>query len=133
MLPRREADLAHQLANIGDLDTLLGHPLCGPSWEGFVVEHTLARLPATWRATYYRTSAQAEVDLVLEGPKRQVLAVEIKRSTAPALSRGFHAGFADVGATAGFAVIPAGERFPLGKKIDAIPLRQWLAMIDDIA
>ena len=100
MLPRREADLAHQLANIGDLDTLLGHPLCGPSWEGFVVEHTLARLP---------TSAK------------------------PALSRGFHAGFADVGATAGFAVIPAGERFPLGKKIDAIPLRQWLAMIDDIA
>lgn len=125
----RDSGLAHQLANIPDLDTLLGHPLCGPSWEGLVIENTLARLPSTWRCSYYRTSAQAEVDLVLEGPK-QVLAVEIKRSSAPTLSKGYHAGFSDVGATAGFVVIPSGERFPMTKQVEAVPMREWLREVD---
>jgi predicted AAA+ superfamily ATPase len=86
----RESGLLHQLAGIADLEVLPGHPLCGPSWEGFVLESTLAQLPSTWRASYYRTRAQAEIDLVLEGPRKQVLAVEIKRTLSPSLTRGFH-------------------------------------------
>jgi predicted AAA+ superfamily ATPase len=64
----RDAGLLHRLAHVPDEATLLGHPLCGPSWEGFVIEQILAALPDTWRSSYYRTSAQAEIDLVLEGP-----------------------------------------------------------------
>ncbi|MCH7554937.1 MAG: DUF4143 domain-containing protein [Proteobacteria bacterium] len=57
--------LAHRLATITDLETLLGHPLCGATWEGFAIEQLLAHLPDTWAASYYRTHAQAEIDLVL--------------------------------------------------------------------
>jgi len=122
----RDSGLLHQLANVPDLDTLLGHPLCGPSWEGFVLENTLAHVPSSWRASYFRTSAQAEIDLVLEGPKQQVFAIEIKRSLSPTLTKGFHHGFDDVGATQGFIVMPEGERFPLRDDVEAISLREWI-------
>lgn len=123
----RDSGLLHQLATIPDLATLLGHPLCGPSFEGFVLENVLSHLPSTWRASYYRTSAQAEIDLVLEGPRKQVFAVEIKRTLAPTLSRGFHHGFVDVAATRGVVVMPEGERFPLTANVEAVPMREWIA------
>jgi predicted AAA+ superfamily ATPase len=122
----RDSGLVHALARIPDLDTLLGHPLCGASWEGFVLENVLARLPAEWRASYYRTSAQAEIDLVLEGPRRRVLAIEIKRTLAPTLSKGFRLGFEDIGATHGLVVMPGGDRFPLATKVEAISLRELI-------
>lgn len=122
----RDSGLLHQLASVPNVDTLLGHPLCGPSWEGFVLENVLAQLPSTWRASYYRTSAQAEIDLVLDGPRKQVFAIEIKRTLSPKLSRGYHHGYEDVGATRGMIVIPEGERFPMAKNIEAVPLRQFI-------
>jgi predicted AAA+ superfamily ATPase len=128
----RDSGLLHQLASVPDLDTLLGHPLCGPSWEGFVLENVLAQMPSTWRASYYRTSAQAEIDLVLEGPRKQVLAVEIKRTLSPKLSRGFHHGFEDIAATRGVFVIPEGDRFPLAKNVEAVPLRAWIAELAEL-
>ena len=128
----RDSGLVHALARVPDADALLGHPLCGPSWEGFVLEQTLAWLPSTWHASYYRSAAQAEIDLVLEGPKKQVLAVEIKRTLSPSLSKGFVNAFADLGATRGFVVMPEGERFPLRTDVEAIALRDWIAELPDL-
>jgi predicted AAA+ superfamily ATPase len=125
----RDSGLVHQLAAMPDLETLLGHPLCGPSWEGFVVENILALLPHTWRASYYRTGAQAEIDLVLEGPRREVLAIEIKRSLTPELGKGYRFAFADVGARRGYFVMPRGEKHPLAKGIEAIALVELVDLL----
>jgi len=57
------------------------------------------------------------------------MAIEIKRSTAPSVSKGFYIGCEDIGATARFVVYPGTERFPLGKKTDAIPLPELMALI----
>ncbi|MFY9341300.1 MAG: ATP-binding protein [Planctomycetota bacterium] len=122
----RDSGLAHALVGVTDHDMLLGHPVCGPSWEGFVLENVLTQLPDTWRASYYRTSAEAEIDLVLEGPRGEVLAIEIKRSLAPTLSKGFHLGYADIGATGGIVVMPDGDRFPLAPDVEAVPMRELL-------
>jgi len=123
----RDAGLAHRLAGVPDLETLLGHPLCGHSWEGFVLEQLLAQLSDDWSASYYRTSAQAEIDLVLEGPRRRVLALEIKRSSPGRPSKGFLLGCEEVGATERFVVIPAGERHPLGGETEAISVAEALS------
>ena len=40
--------------------------MVGPSWEGFVIENPLAAAPEHGRASFYRTAAGAEVDLILE-------------------------------------------------------------------
>ena len=122
----RDSGLVHVLATVPDRETLLGHPLCGPSWEGFVIESLLGRMPDTWCASYYRTSAGAELDLVLEGPGGDTIAVEIKRSLAPKVGRGFHLAMEDVGASRGVFVMPRGERYPLGPGIEAVGLSDAL-------
>ena len=126
----RDSGLLHRLANIPDLETLLGHPLCGDSWEGFVIENLLGRMPDSWQASYYRTSAQAEIDLVLEGPRR-VVAVEVKRTTAPKVEKGFRLGCADVGARERFYVVPRAERYPIGHGSEAIGLVELIRWLND--
>lgn len=123
----RDAGLVHRLAQVPDLEALLGHPLCGHSWEGFAIEQVLGRLGGEWRASYYRTSAQAEIDLVLEGPRRQVLAIEIKRSLAPAPGKGFLLGCEDVGATRRYLVMPDGEAHGVGHGTEALSLAELVA------
>ncbi|MBI4701884.1 MAG: ATP-binding protein [Deltaproteobacteria bacterium] len=125
----RDSGLLHRLANIPDLETLLGHPLCGGSWEGLAVESILARMPDTWSASYYRTGAQAEIDLVLEPPGGQSIAIEIKRTLSPKVSRGFLSGCEDLGAKERYYAIPEGGPFPLGHDIEACGL---VALLDQL-
>ncbi|MBN4659178.1 DUF4143 domain-containing protein, partial [Escherichia coli] len=85
----RDSGLLHALLGIPDLDTLFGHPVIGSSWEGFVIENLLAVAPEHVNATFYRTAAGAEIDLVLEmGGKHGIWAVEVKRSSAPSVEKG---------------------------------------------
>ncbi|MBN8458079.1 MAG: ATP-binding protein [Verrucomicrobia bacterium] len=118
----RDSGVLHALLGLESSDALLGHPVAGASWEGFVIENLLASAPEGTRAHYYRTGGGAEMDLLLELPGAGLWAVEIKRSTAPAPSRGFHESSADLRPTRRFIVYPGTERFPLGDGIEAIPL-----------
>ena len=123
----RDSGLLHFLLNISDYETLLGHPVLGASWEGFVLESIIQGLSNKWQYSYYRTSGQTELDLVLEGPKNAVLAVEIKRSIAPKVSKGFHLASEDVHATSKFVVYPGEDRFPLTHDTEVINLNAFLA------
>jgi predicted AAA+ superfamily ATPase len=125
----RDSGLMHRLLNIPDFETLLGHPAVGASWEGFVAENIINHLSDKWRYSYYRTSAQAEIDLVLEGPNRMRWAVEIKRSTAPRVTKGFHLASEDVRATQRFVIYPGTERFPIEGGIEAIGIIEFLGII----
>jgi len=124
----RDSGLTHALLGLGTLDDLLGHPVAGASWEGFVIENLLSCLPTLASAWFYRTAAGAEIDLVIEHGMR-LTAIEVKRSTAPQVSKGFYIGCDDIGASARFVVYPGQERFPLGKGIEAIPLREMMALV----
>ena len=125
----RDSGLLHRLVNVPDLETLLGHPVCGRSWEGFVIETVLAAMPDRWQATYFRTAAQAEIDLVLEGPRQQAIAIEIKRTLSPKLSKGFVNGCEDIGATRRLFVMPSGEQHGVGHATDAVPLAELLHIL----
>ncbi len=118
----RDSGLLHRLANIPDLDTLFGNPLCGTSWEGFVIENLLTFMPDTWSAHYYRTSAQAEIDLVLEGPAGEVFAIEVKRTLSPKVGKGFQLACEDISATERYYVIPKGDKYPIGHDTHAVSL-----------
>lgn len=120
----RDPGLFHALLGIGDFETLAANPALGPSWEGLVVHEMLAALPPGWRASFYRTAAGAEIDLVLVPPRGAPVAVEAKRTATPSLSRGFRAGFADLACARGFVVHPGSERYPLDRAVDALPLEQ---------
>ena len=94
----RDPGLAHALLGIETLEDLLGHPAAGGSWEGFCVENLIAAAPRGTEASFYRSSAGAEIDLVLELPGGTLWAIEIKRTTSPKVTRGFHIAAEELGA-----------------------------------
>jgi uncharacterized protein len=85
----RDSGLAHALLDLETWDDVLGHPVAGASWEGFVIENLIVAAGEQRTPYYYRTADGAEVDLVFERGGRVEMIIEIKRSTAPVLSRGF--------------------------------------------
>lgn len=127
----RDTGMLHEILRIADLDSLLGHPGAGASWEGFVVEQTLSLLPRDWAASFYRSHAGAELDLVLERPGKKPIGVEIKLSTSPRLTAGTHRAFEDTGCERGYVVIPprgkhSDAAFPLGPRFTALSLPLWI-------
>lgn len=118
----RDSGVLHALLNIRTLHDLLGHPVAGASWEGLVVENLIGAAPADTDPFFYRTRAGAEIDLLLLLPGQDVWAVEVKRSAAPKVPKGFRLAIRDVGATRSFVVYPGKETYPLGDGITAIPL-----------
>ena len=122
----RDSGLTHALLNLTSLDEVLGHPVVGASWEGFVVENLVTGLPIGLRAWFYRTSAGAEIDLVIEKNSKTKYAIEIKKSLSPSVSKGFHLGCEDIGATHKFVVYSGSERFALANEITAMPLVEMM-------
>ncbi len=120
----RDSGLVHTLLGLPTLDDVSGHPISGASWEGFVIESLCSALPEGARANFYRTSAGAEIDLVLTLPGDRKWAVEIKRSLSPKVERGFHHACADLLPERKLVVYPGGEAFPLAGDIEVLPLRQ---------
>lgn len=125
----RDSGIVHALLNLKTLDDILSHPVLGSSWEGFVMENLLSCLPIGVTPWFYRTSAGAEIDLVIElGPKK-VYAIEIKRSMTPTASRGFYLGSEDIKAEKRFIVYPGIESFPASKDVTVLSLTDMMNII----
>ncbi|WP_300381471.1 ATP-binding protein [Henriciella sp.] len=121
----RDSGLVHALLGIETLDDLLGHPVVGASWEGFVIESLLAAAPRRAKASFYRTSAGAELDLVLElGAKQGVWGIEIKRGLTPKTSKGFISALEDIQPKKTFIVYGGTDRYPKGNGIEVISVRE---------
>ena len=116
----RDSGLVHSLLGIADEDTLLGHPIAGASWEGFVIESLIAATNGRAECGFYRTGAGAEVDLLLQFGTEELWAVEIKRGLAPRLSRGFHSARADLQPTKCWVVYGGTEEYALDEGVRAI-------------
>ena len=126
----RDSGIVHALLGIASHDALIGHPVAGASWEGFVVENLLARAPVGTRASFYGTRSGAEMDLVLEFPGgRDTWAIEVKLGLAPKVARGFHSACEDIAPTSAFVVYAGGERYPLAANVEVIGLRELAAMV----
>lgn len=127
----RDSGLLHALLSLEDFNELTGHPVLGPSWEGFVIENLLAVAPPRTKASFYRTAAGAEIDLVLELPGQPgVWAIEIKHSLAPKLSRGFHSAHADLNPKRSFVVYAGEERYPIAKDAEVIGVRNMAQLLN---
>ena len=116
----RDSGLVHALLGIADKETLLSHPVVGQSWECFVIENLLACAPDGVQGHFYRSSAGAEIDLLLAWPDGKLWAIEIKRSLAPKLERGFHAACADLKPARKLVIYPGDESFRLAEDIEAM-------------
>ena len=120
----RDSGLLHSLLGLTTLEDILGHPIAGASWEGFVIETLHAAMPVGAHANFYRTAAGAEVDLIVTLPGGRRWAIEIKRSLTPKVERGFHNACLELKPDRRIVVYPGSEAYPLNNEIEVLPLRQ---------
>ncbi|ABV95477.1 MAG: ATP-binding protein [Sulfitobacter sp.] len=125
----RDSGVVHALLSIGTIEGLLGHPVVGGSWEGFCIEALLAAAPTGTEPFFYRTSAGAELDLVLRLPGGDIWAVEIKRTTAPKVSRGFYVGAEDIKASRKLLIYAGEHDVPVAEGVRAMPLEQGIGLL----
>ena len=119
----RDSGLVHALLGIADREALLAHPVAGGSWEGLAIESLIAAAPEGTQASFFRTAAGAEIDLLLKLPgQRAPWAIEIKRSLAPKIERGFHLACDDVKPGRRRVVYGGTERFAIAEGVEAVSL-----------
>ena len=121
----RDSGLVHALLNIESGNDLAGHPVIGMSWEGFVVETLLNLAPPRTAASFYRTVAGAEIDLILELPgRRELWAIEVKHGLSARPAKGFHTALSDLKPDRAFVVCSGEDRYPVTDTIEALGLRE---------
>ncbi len=129
----RDSGLVHALLGIKTYNDLAGHPVAGASWEGFVIENLIQAAPERTVASFYRTSAGAEIDLLLEIPGQGLWAIEIKRSLAGRPEKGFYIACQDLKPDRRFLVNAGSGHYPIDAEITAIGLRELAAMLAALA
>ena len=120
----RDSGLTHALLDIETWDDLQGHPVAGHSWEGFVIENLITIAGEKRTPYFYRTEDGAEVDLLFERGGVVEMAIEIKRSTAPTVSKGFHLACEVLAPKSRYVVHGGAETWPLSSNVTAITLAE---------
>ncbi len=116
----RDSGIVHALLDLETSDDVLGHPIAGLSWEGFVIENLIAAAGDRRTPYFYRTEDGAEVDLLFERGGQVEMLIEIKRSTAPEVSRGFRSALDLLKPRQSYLVHGGSETWPLDAKITAM-------------
>lgn len=121
----RDSGLLHYFLNIFDEEGMLGSPHLGNAFEGYVMQQIIPHLNYQTVPYFYRTHNGAEIDLLLVQADGTRVAIEVKFSSAPALSRGNRIAIADAGGPDLLTVIPGGETYQSAEK-------EWIVTIGDL-
>jgi predicted AAA+ superfamily ATPase len=125
----RDSGLTHALLDLERWDDILGHPIAGPSWEGFVIENLIAAAGDRRTPYHYRTEDGAEIDLLFERGGAIEMIIEIKRSTAPVVSKGFRLAQDTLKPNAAYLLHGAEETWPAEKDVTAISLKALMIQL----
>ena len=121
----RDSGLLHALLGIRSYEELLGHPVVGMSWEGFVIESVLSVAPREVKPYFYRTAAGSEIDLVLDfGGSQGIWAIEIKLGLAAKTTKGFAHALEDVQPNKAYVAYSGEERYPKSRELEVIGLTE---------
>jgi len=117
-----DSGLLHGFLRIKDLQTLRSGIHVGTSWEGFVIQQVRAWLGKRGELFYFRTQDGSELDLVITAGTRAIVAMEIKTTNSPALSKGNQLAFETVGAKVQLIVTPDAMDHPYGNGVQVCSL-----------
>ena len=113
----RDSGMLHSLAGITDSEALAGNILLGNSWEGYVIQQVVAGLPYNIQPYFYRTQDGAELDLILVKGNHVKVAIEIKYTNSPVLSRGNTLAQEDLGSPPLLVVTPSVEDYSMRENV----------------
>ncbi|MBN1787594.1 MAG: ATP-binding protein [Sedimentisphaerales bacterium] len=118
----RDTGLLHTLLKIQSFDDLTANPALGSSWEGFCIEQIIALKPSNFDTYFYRTQAAAEIDLVLTKGLKTEIAVEIKYSLTPKITKSTANAIAELKPQKTWIVYPGKESYPIRKNVWTLPV-----------
>ena len=118
----RDSGLFHSLMSLETKESLYSHPKFGSSWEGFALEQLVRRVPDR-HAYFWATHAGAELDLLINRDGKR-WGFEFKVSEAPSVTKSMHIALNDLKLRRLWVVYPGTHRFPMGDRIEAIPLAE---------
>ncbi|MGL5810772.1 MAG: ATP-binding protein [Nocardioides sp.] len=119
----RDSGLLHALLDLGDLDAVRGHPAVGGSYESHAVEAIIDAAGPSYQPHFYRTARGDEVDLLLVRGGEVAYTIEVKLSTAPTVSPGFHRCLEQLRTPPAYLVHPGDtEPFPIADGVTGIGL-----------
>jgi predicted AAA+ superfamily ATPase len=116
----RDSGILHYLLGIRSELDLHTHPKSGASWEGYALEETI-KAAAPDESYYWATHNGAELDLMLLKNGKKI-GVECKRVDAPRLTPSMKIAMEDLELDRLLVVYPGKTAYPLGEKINVIPL-----------
>jgi len=122
----RDSGLVHALLGLTNYESVLSHPVAGLSWEGFVIEQIMSAAPSL-DYSFYRTAQGAEADLIIDFRHGQMWVVEIKRSSAPTVSKGFHQAAVDVNAHRKILVAPVEHTYQMKDNVQVMSVQTLIA------
>ncbi len=122
----RDTGVLHSLLKINTYDDLYNSPYFGGSWEGLVIENIIEQFN-DFECFYYRTADGAEIDLVLV-KGLEVVAIEIKSSITPNVTKGFWNAIKDIKATKSFIIAPVKTSYPYKNDVLVYPLEDFLKL-----
>ena len=116
----RDTGLLHYFLGISSLRQLERHPLCGASWEGFVLEN-LIRVQGQENSRFFFWAAHtgAKVDLLVKRGT-QLRGFEIRRTSAPRITRSTRTVLKALSLTRMDIVHAGPSSFPLARKVRAV-------------
>lgn len=127
----RDSGIVHALLDLETWNDVLGHPVVGSSYEGFVIENLIQCAGPRWRPYFYRTHDGAEIDLLLERGGQPEIAIEVKKSSAPTLDKGFGIACDDLKVLQRYVVYPGEETYPVRHGAQAIGLAELARQMQD--
>lgn len=124
----RDSGLLHRLLQINDFNALMGNPIFGASWEGFVVENVCSYF-RDCEFLFYRSAVGDEIDLLIKKNDR-LIAIECKASTAPQLTKGFWKALEVLSPTHTYVVAPILGFYQFNKDVIISGLREAIDLIE---
>lgn len=121
-----DSGMLHHYHAIPSLVQLFGHPICGASWEGFVLQEIIKHLPEDCEVYFYRTQNGAESDMVITRGDKVVAACDAKFSSAPQAKRGFMQSLTDLNTDNGYLITPNAESYQIHDNVRVISLLNFI-------
>ncbi|OGY87079.1 MAG: ATPase [Candidatus Kerfeldbacteria bacterium RIFOXYA2_FULL_38_24] len=121
----RDTGLLHALLNIYDLEKLQAHTIIGASWEGFIIEQLINIAPEHWESYFYRTNSGAEIDLLFLTNNLEPVAIEIKYSLSPKISKGFWQATEDIKCKKKFILYPGQESYKIKNDVEILSVNDF--------
>ncbi len=122
----RDSGILHRLLRISNVETLMGNPVLGSSWEGYVIEQIFQIKNKNIDMFFYRTKNGAECDVVFSKAYKPVTCAEIKFSSTPNIQKSLKITMDDLSIRNGYIITPESDDYPISKNVRACNLETFL-------